>query len=131
MHEPHAGYVERCRVQPAGLAWNAVPSAGRADFVTVGRRRRAVGTRSGALEEQLALAGVARKRCRALKLRAGPVEASELGEVVAAHRRQDDYRQTSLSISASRSATAAGSLICRTAMVALPMRVNPTSTAPS
>jgi hypothetical protein len=40
--------------------------------------------RSGALPQQLALACVARERCRAFELRAGFVEAAGLGEGVAA-----------------------------------------------
>src|SRR5258706_6661250 len=44
--------------------------------------------RSGALEEQLAFACVARERRRALELRTCLAEAAELGEKVAPHARQ-------------------------------------------
>jgi CubicO group peptidase (beta-lactamase class C family) len=40
----------------------------------------AVRARGGAREEQLALAGVAGERCRALELRPGLLEAAQLGE---------------------------------------------------
>src|SRR6058998_4386697 len=52
-------------------------------------RSRAACARGGPLEQQLALARVSRERCRALELRAGLVEAAELGEEVAAHARQE------------------------------------------
>ena len=43
---------------------------------------------SSALEEQVALARITRKRCRALEIGTGIFEASELSEEVAAHGRQ-------------------------------------------
>ena len=45
--------------------------------------------RRGAIEEELLLARVARERGRALEIRARLVEAAELHEEVAAHRRQE------------------------------------------
>src|ERR687883_1216269 len=45
-------------------------------------------SRAGALEEQFALADVARERRRPLELRTGLVETAEPGEEVAAHARQ-------------------------------------------
>src|SRR3989442_11528802 len=53
------------------------------------RWRGAACARSGAIQQQLALAGVARERCRALELCAGFVEAAELFQEVAAHARQE------------------------------------------
>src|SRR5438067_12034541 len=50
-------------------------------------RRRAAGGR--AIEEQLAFAGVARERCRALELDTRLVETAELGQEIAAHARQE------------------------------------------
>src|SRR6266849_437650 len=50
---------------------------------------RSARARGGTLEQQLALACVARERCRALELRTGLVEAAELSEEVAAHARQE------------------------------------------
>ena len=57
------------------------------------------------LEQQLALARVARERGRALELRAGLVAAAELGEQVAAHARQagGSSRATAPTVSASTS----------------------------
>src|SRR5947199_9923424 len=52
-------------------------------------RRRSACARAGAQEEQLALAGVARERCRAFEFRAGLVGTAELPEQIAAHARQE------------------------------------------
>src|SRR5258708_1915750 len=51
-------------------------------------RTRSARTRRRALQQQLALASVARERCCALKLRACLVEAAQFREEVAAHARQ-------------------------------------------
>ena len=53
------------------------------------RWRLAACAPSGAIKQQLALAGVARERCRALELCAGFVEATKLFQEVAAHARQE------------------------------------------